>query len=66
MNPMAIVKKLMDWGPMLFALGFLAPLVAQSIERAQIGEPSTLAPLQIGLLVALPLGLIAKLRGRWI
>ena len=66
MNIMSLFKRLKDWGPLLFAIGFIAPLVTQSLLRANIGEISEPAAFQLGFAVAIPLGLLAKIRGTWI
>ena len=61
-----ILTTIGPWGPLLFGVGFLAPLIAQIIERAGVTPPLGLAPLMVGLIVGPALGLAAKLRGRWI
>lgn len=61
-----ILTALGPWGPVLFGIGFLAPLIAQILERADVTLPSGLTPLMVGLVVGPALGLAAKLRGRWI
>ena len=66
MSMMDVFQRLKDWGPVLFALGFLAPLIAQSLERAEVSVVAGFSELQFGLMIALPLGLVAKLRGRWV
>ena len=66
MDAMTVVKHLKEWGPVLFALGFLAPLIAQSLERANVAAPAELSSLELGLMVSLPLGLAAKRWGRWL
>lgn len=53
-------------GPILFGVGFLAPLIAQSLEAASLPTPFGLAPIQFGLATGLGLGVIAALRGRWV
>tara|TARA_R110000868_G_scaffold69491_2_gene204550 strand:+ start:1905 stop:2102 length:198 start_codon:yes stop_codon:yes gene_type:complete len=62
----AVLKALGPWGPVLFGIGFLTPLIAQIIERAGATPPLGLSPLVMGLIVGPALGLAAKLRGRWI
>jgi hypothetical protein len=54
------------WGPVLFGIGFLAPLIAQSMEAMEIAPPFGLTFIQTGLLIGTGLGFAAKLRGRWI
>lgn len=53
-------------GPLLFGLGFLAPLIAQSLEALSLTPPMGLSPLALGLAVGGVLGLIANIRGRWV
>ena len=52
--------------PLLFGLGFLAPLLAQIIERFGWGLPNGLTPLVLGLVVGGLWGSFATLTGRWI
>ena len=66
MRPLEILEKAGAWGPVFFGLGFIAPLVAQSLDAAEIAAPFGLGTLQAGLVVGLGLGLVAKLRGSWL
>jgi hypothetical protein len=66
MNAGEILTKLNDWGPLLFGLAFLAPLIAQSMEATHIGAPFGLTPLQFGLAIGATMGGVAKWRGSWI
>ena len=50
----------------LFGIGFLAPLIAQILERTVSSLAGTLWPLAIGLLVGGGWGAIAQKTGRWI
>ena len=53
------------FSPMAFALGFLWPLTTQLASALQLvaaGFPAIVA----GAAVAIPLGLMAQLRGSWI
>ncbi len=52
--------------PLLFGLGFLAPLLAQIIERFGWILPNGLSPLALGLAVGGLWGSFATLKGRWI
>tara|TARA_R110000824_G_scaffold155226_5_gene327703 strand:+ start:16105 stop:16302 length:198 start_codon:yes stop_codon:yes gene_type:complete len=61
-----VLTTLGPWGPVIFGFGFLAPLIAQIIEQADVTLPLGLSPLVVGLIVGPLLGLSAKLRGRWI
>lgn len=52
--------------PLLFGLGFLAPLLTQIIARAGWVPPAGLSPLVLGLAVGGAWGGFATLRGRWL
>ena len=60
------VKLLFQWMPLLFGLGFIAPLIAQVIALWGISAPFGLSRIELGLLIVGPWGLYAVLRGRWI
>ena len=66
MNPLSILKWLSGFGPVLFGLAFLAPLIAQSMDAASVAAPLGLTTLQFGLAIGLVMGSIAKFRGSWI
>ena len=66
MKALELLKKAGDWGPVLFGLGFIAPLVVQSMEAAGIAAPFGLGTLTTGLIVGTTLGLVAKIRGGWL
>lgn len=53
------------FSPLVFALAFLGPLIAQVLSSLglQFGAVSNLT---IGLALGLTLGLIAQLRGSWV
>ena len=52
--------------PLIFAIGFLAPLMAQALLAIGWSAPAGLTPLQFGLIVAGVWGLVATFTGRWI
>ena len=60
------VKAVFYVGPLLFGLGFLAPLIAQSLVAFGVEAPFGLRPITVGLVAGLGLGLLAQFRGRWI
>ncbi len=62
----AVFRFLISLGPLLFGLGFVAPLVAQIIEYQGWSTPFGLTPLWFGLALGAILGLVANVRGRWI
>ena len=65
MSPTKIFEKLNEWGPVLFGIAFLAPLIDQSMQAAGMGAPLGVTTLQFGLGTGIALGWVAKLRGRW-
>jgi len=66
MTTTQLLRKAYAWGPLLFGIGFVAPLVAQTMEAASVTPPLGLSAVQTGLIAGVLLGSIAKLRGRWI
>jgi len=60
------IRTLFYFGPLLFAFGFIAPLVAQSVTALGLTPPFALTPLHSGLIIAALLGLAAQVRGRWL
>ena len=60
------IRVLSEWGAVLFGAGFLAPLIAQSMDRLEIAAPFGLSTLAFGLIVGPSAGLVAKLRGSWV
>ena len=46
---MAFLRYLFAVGPLLFGVGFLAPLIAQSMSALGISAPLGLTPLAFGL-----------------
>lgn len=66
MNSVDLIRKIFEWGPLLFGIGFVAPLVAQSLDAAEIAAPFGLTTLQLGLAIGIVSGTVAKLRGRWV
>jgi hypothetical protein len=61
-----LLTLLLQGMPLLFGLGFIAPLIAQLVERAVPGAPQTQWPLVTGLAIGGSWGALANLRGRWI
>jgi hypothetical protein len=66
MTAIRLLRKAYAWGPLLFGIGFVAPVVAQSLDAAAVTPPLGVTTVQIGLAAGLLLGTVAKLRGRWI
>ena len=59
-------KKLIGllFSPIVFGIGFVAPLVAQILNRLDV--TMGIENLYVGLIVGLLLGLMAQLRGSWV
>ena len=60
------LKKLFYVMPFLFGIGFIAPLIAQTMAYWDIAAPFGMARITFGLLIGAPWGLYAVLRGRWL
>lgn len=61
-----VIVTVMAWLPVIFGVGFLAPVIAAALVAAGIGAPFGLAPIHVGLAIGVTWGLIAKFTGRWI
>lgn len=61
-----VLTQVFRWMPVLFGIGFIAPLIAQIIRNAGWAPPFGASPLLIGLLVGGCWGAYAKIRGRWL
>ncbi len=57
---------LFAYGPVLFGICFLAPVIAQGMTALGVAPPFGLSPIVFGLIIGTGLGTAAKLRGRWI
>jgi len=53
-------------GPFLFGIGFVAPLITQSMDAAGIAAPLGVSNLVVGLVLGAVMGTVALLRGRWV
>ena len=60
----ATLKYLIRMLPLVFGVGFLAPLITQALGAPDIFEPSQ--RLAIGLAVGGGWGLLASITGRWV
>ena len=60
------LKRLFYWMPFLFGIGFIAPLIAQTMAYWDIAAPFGMSRIVFGLLIGAPWGLYAVWRGRWI
>ena len=61
-----ILSSLFTIGPLLFGLGFVAPVTAALLHSFGITLPYSLNTLYAGLAVGLIWGLIATKRGSWL
>lgn len=59
-------KALFSIMPLLFGIGFIAPLIAQSMAAWHWPAPFGLSHVAFGLAVGGLWGLYANIRGRWI
>lgn len=62
----AVFSQLTTLGPVLFGVGFIAPLIAQSMDAASVSAPLGVSNVTFGLAIGLTLGVVARLRGRWV
>lgn len=60
------LKKLFTVMPFLFGIGFIAPLIAQSLAAWHWDAPFGLSRIGFGLAIGGLWGLYATIRGRWI
>ena len=61
-----ILKAVLWLLPLIFGLGFLAPVIAEGLQAAEIEPPFGLTALGTGLLIGGVWGTFALLKGRWI
>ena len=62
----AVLKQVFFILPFLFGIGFIAPLIAQTMQYWNIPAPWGLSHIAFGLLIGAPWGLYAVIRGRWV
>lgn len=60
------LRQLFRWMPLLFGVGFIAPLVAQTMAAWDWQAPLGMSRIAFGLLIGAPWGLYAVIRGRWV
>ena len=65
-NMETIIRRVLYVGPLIFAFGFLMPLIMQAMERFGWTAPFELSTLTFSAILAGTLGIIAQIRGRWI
>ncbi len=62
---LAAIKTIFYFGPLLFGLGFIAPLTAQILAHVEAPLPFGLTPLIAGLILGAVWGTYAQIKGRW-
>ena len=62
----SVLQRLKPWGPLLFGLGFIAPLIATLMTRNGFEPSFGLSPIWLGVALGGAWGLYAKFRGSWI
>lgn len=60
-----ILTPIFDWLPVLFGIGFIAPVIAAFMNIGGMAEPFGVTAIYYGLAVGLIWGLVAKFTGRW-
>lgn len=53
-------------GPILFGIGFMAPVIAALIAALDMQPPFGVQPILVGLLIGASWGLVARWRGTWL
>ena len=61
-----VIAKLFQVMPLLFGIGFIAPLTAQLMAYWGIGGPFGMSRIAFGLLLGGAWGLYANIKGRWL
>lgn len=64
MSTVSLLAAVAKFLPLIFAVGFLAPLISQSLTA--LGWSAPYGNLWLGLGLAISWGLIAQFKGRWI
>lgn len=63
---MKLIAFLFRFGPLLFGLGFLAPVIAATLDAFRLTDVFGFAPLTFGLIIGGVLGAIATVRKSWL
>ena len=61
-----LIGLIFKFGPLVFGLGFMWPLITQVIVRAGVELPLGITPLIAGLVLGGGAGLLAQFRGSWV
>ena len=60
------LRLILKFLPLIFAFGFLVPVIAQGMQAAGIAAPFGLSTLVFALIVGGAWGFFAQVKGRWI
>jgi len=63
---MKVIAFLFSLGPILFGIGFLAPVIAASMTAIGLDAAGGLNATQFGLLLGAGLGVVARQRRTWL
>ncbi|WP_219894482.1 hypothetical protein [Aquisediminimonas profunda] len=63
---MRLIALAFNFGPILFGIGFLAPLIAAILGLAGLSAPLGLSPIKFGLVAGVILGAAARMRRTWL
>ncbi len=63
---MRLIAAAFSLGPILFGIGFLAPLMLASLEALGVSVPFGLNPLYVCLSLGAALGVVARQRKTWL
>lgn len=61
-----VFKQIFYWMPFFFGIGFIAPLIAQTMNLWHWQAPFGIANIAFGLMIGGAWGLQTVIRGRWI
>ena len=62
----AAMKQIFRWMPLFFGIGFIAPLIAQTMALWGWAAPFGMSRVLFGLAIGVPWGAYAMIRGRWL
>jgi len=62
----SVLTFIFHWMPIIFGVGFVAPVIAAMLVAAGFAEPFGLQAIHVGLALGLMWGSIAQFTGRWI
>jgi len=61
-----ILERVFEWMPVIFGIGFVAPVIAAFMNAGGVHSVFGIAAIYIGCAAGLTWGLIAKFTGRWV